>query len=336
MKKQFSLKPAAHTAAVIAAIALSAFADPPTSSTWRMTFDDEFDGTSLDQTKWNPCPWSSSANGRELQGYDAAHGVVADGYLHQICEKKTNTFGGATRTYLSSIITTQNGKFSQRFGYFEARIKPPRTDGMWPAFWTIPADGWPPEADIFELINSGNFGTGSYGTCWFSPSNYPSSCGGVRNKVWQAGGDPRINITSNFHMYGMEWSDTYIKFYFDGAQVGQPVTADCAPTSPHYLILNLAVDHDAAGAGIVLPCTLKVDWVRAYERTGASGVYPAKKPVMAEKSSGKFAFFDLAGRPVNKIAGNKLDRLNRQGVYAAVPYAGKADARECRPMLIVR
>jgi len=189
MKKQFSLKPAAYTAAVIAAIALSAFADPPTSSTWRLTFSDEFNGTSLDLTKWNNSPWTHPANQRELQGYDAAHNVVADGYLYQICEKKTNTFGGATRTYLSGMVTTQNGKFSQRYGYIETRLQPPRADGMWPAFWTLPIDGgWPPESDIFELINTSAFGMVWYGTNWFVPGNYPASGGGTASTHWQGGG----------------------------------------------------------------------------------------------------------------------------------------------------
>ncbi len=52
--------------------------------------------------------------------------------------------------YISGILTTQ-GRFSQKYGYFEIRAKIPVGVGVWPAFWMLADDGgWPPEVDIME------------------------------------------------------------------------------------------------------------------------------------------------------------------------------------------
>src|SRR5260370_18229057 len=64
---------------------------------------------------------------------------------------------GRTRDYTSARLKTQ-GLFSQAYARFEARIKIPAGQGMWPAFWMLGNDissvGWPKcgEVDIMENI----------------------------------------------------------------------------------------------------------------------------------------------------------------------------------------
>ena len=61
------------------------------------------------------------------------------------------------RNYTSARLKTL-GKFSQAYGRFEARMKIPRGQGIWPAFWMLGNDiekpGWPDcgEIDIMENI----------------------------------------------------------------------------------------------------------------------------------------------------------------------------------------
>src|SRR5207253_11510965 len=65
---------------------------------------------------------------------------------------------GTTRDYTSARLKTQ-GLFSQAYGRFEARIKIPAGQGMWPAFWMLGNDigtvGWPKCGDIDFMENIG-------------------------------------------------------------------------------------------------------------------------------------------------------------------------------------
>jgi len=64
--------------------------------------------------------------------------------------------------YTSARLQTK-GKFEQRHARFEARIKIPSGQGMWPAFWMLGNDhdkiGWPAcgEIDIMENIGKESF-----------------------------------------------------------------------------------------------------------------------------------------------------------------------------------
>ena len=136
----------------------SLYADPPANmSGWTMVFNDEFDGNSLDKSKWNPTyNWGHTHNHR---AYCVEENVsVSDGLLRIKGEAKRHPQAPATcksgdktysLDYTSGAIDTR-GKFEVKYGYIEGRFKMPKQLGTWPAFWTL-QDGWPPEIDIFEV-----------------------------------------------------------------------------------------------------------------------------------------------------------------------------------------
>ena len=149
----------------VAAFALLAagvsFAEPPSNfSGWELVFEDNFDGTSLDKTKWNPTyNWGPTHNHR---AYCAEENViVSDGTLKLKGEKKKHPKATGDRSkakfnnkeipvdYTSGAIDTKN-HFEVKYGYIEGRFKAPWQKGTWPAFWTL-QDGWPPEIDILEI-----------------------------------------------------------------------------------------------------------------------------------------------------------------------------------------
>src|SRR5216684_3142847 len=136
---------------------------PAKSTGWTLVWSDEFNGpngSSVDRTKWVVETGGQGWGNQELEYYldRSENASVRDGNLAitALAEKYTGT-AGVTRNYTSGRLKTL-GKFSQAYGRFEARIKIPYGQGMWPAFWMLGDDidkvGWPAcgEIDIMENI----------------------------------------------------------------------------------------------------------------------------------------------------------------------------------------
>ncbi|MEM7600667.1 MAG: glycoside hydrolase family 16 protein, partial [Verrucomicrobiota bacterium] len=128
---------------------LLAQSDEPDSG-WILTFEDEFDGPKLDDSKWTPeDPWEVERN-EELQGYIIQAFHQEGGILRIRCENKPTFYDGEKRDFRSGMMSTTR-KFSQTFGKFEIRCRVPRGRGLWPAFWLLPEPpSWPPEIDVLE------------------------------------------------------------------------------------------------------------------------------------------------------------------------------------------
>jgi beta-glucanase (GH16 family) len=114
---------------------------PPVPGDWVKTFDDEFDGPVIDQTKWNiygPNYWDKKTHWSK-ENLILDHGVARfhfqkkPGY-HNDDPKQRRT------DYACGFLETY-GKWVQRYGYFEARVKLPRAPGLWPTFWLMPDRG---------------------------------------------------------------------------------------------------------------------------------------------------------------------------------------------------
>ena len=114
---------------------------PPVEGDWVKTFDDEFDGTALDETKW-------SATGENYYDkrshYSRANVIVGGGVAKLHYEKKRGFHNDDPKRnptdYATGFLETR-GKWTQRYGYFESRLKLPRAPGLWPAFWMMPDRG---------------------------------------------------------------------------------------------------------------------------------------------------------------------------------------------------
>ncbi len=238
-------------------------------------WSDEFNGTSLDTTKWEVmtgdgcsygvCGWGNN----ELQSYEAANNTVSNGVL-TITAKKQRV---KAKNYTSGRIRTANmpngGQWTN--GRFEARIKLPNGTGMWPAFWMLPTDpteGWPisGEIDILEATGQADmfaFGTIHYGQPW--PDN-----------EWTSG---RIlkqpdSWSADFHEYAVEWEPNEIRWYVDDILYSVKTPSDMSDPSywtfenyQYHFLLNLAVGGSIGGVvdDSMLPQTMEVDYVRVYD-----------------------------------------------------------------------
>jgi len=220
-----------------------------------------------DGTEYGLQGWGNS----EKQYYREENSYVQGGFLH--IEAKLEDFGGSE--YTSSKLVTKD-KFSQAFGRFEARIKLPLGDGLWPAFWMMPQSnvygGWASsgEIDIMEargrLVNEAT-GAIHYGGNW--PNNVYQS--GKQTFSYGEGID-------TFHVYAVEWTDTSIKWYYDDILVWEATewfTEGHAFPAPFdesfFMILNLAVgghfdDHILPVDSIFDEAVVMiVDYVRVYQ-----------------------------------------------------------------------
>lgn len=203
----------------------------------------------------------------ELQFYtDRTENVkVENGYL--LITAKKEDYNGSS--YTSARLTTK-GLFDQAYGRFEARIRLPYGQGIWPAFWLLGANidevGWPKCGEIDIMEYRGQEPTKVLGTV-----HGPGYSGGTSiTKSYNLFND---RFDTGFHIFGIEWGPEYINYYIDDVLYNQitpaDVTGEWVFDHPFYIIINLAVGGDFVGAPnsqTVFPQTMLVDYVRVYKK----------------------------------------------------------------------
>jgi len=163
--------------------------------------------------------------------------------------------------YVSGLLSSERA-FEQKYGYFEARLRLPGGQGVWPAFWLKRAtrhapEGtppWPPEIDIMEHIGTQN----SYHVTshWDLPPDHKRS--GLALHVDAP--------TQRFHTYGVLWGPQRTVFYLDRQPVAQ------IETKPNhhvemFILLNLALGGRWPGpvSQEALPALYEIDWVAVWQ-----------------------------------------------------------------------
>jgi beta-glucanase (GH16 family) len=249
----------------------------PVSSGGALTlvWSEEFNGTRLDPQKWYFESGDGSQYGipgwgnNELQWYLPDSAAISNGAL-VITARRESSNG---KSYTSARINTRD-RFAFKYGRIEARMKLPKGQGLWPAFWLLPQDlaygVWAAsgEIDIAEAVNLGAaggnniFGVIHYGGSW--PNNVSSG------ETYQVATD----VTADFHTYALEWDVAELRWYVDGIlfAVRNSWFSSAAPfPAPFdrrfYILLNVAVGGNLPGApstSTVFPATMEVDYVRVY------------------------------------------------------------------------
>jgi len=244
----------------------------PTFPATQLVFSDEFSGAAgsrVDTGKWTLDP-GTGQNG-EQEYYTNGDNAAMDGQGHLVMTARRETVGG--RDYTSHRMNT-GGKFTFQYGRVEARIKVPKGQGFWPAFWMMGADfltgrPWPynGEIDIMEVLGKDTFT--SYSTLHAPMYNG----GGGYGQSYKAAGN--ADLSADFHVWAAEWDSMGIKFFLDNTQVFYASRETVENTRgawifdhPFYLILNLAVGGDWPGAvdgTTPFPSQMLVDYVRVYQ-----------------------------------------------------------------------
>jgi beta-glucanase (GH16 family) len=257
-------------------------------SGWTLTWSDEFNGpngSSADPSKWTLETGGNGWGNQELEYYtnrlNNAH--QQDGKL-LITALRENFTGadGVRRNYTSARLKTKD-KFAQAYGRFEARIRIPRGQGIWPAFWMLGDDfdtaHWPACGEIDIMENIGKEPAMIHGTI-----HGPGYSGGkgITASYKLPGGK---HFSDDFHIFAVEWEPRAIRFYVDDHLYTTRTPADLPPGTkwvydhPFFVILNVAVGGFWPGkpdASSPFPQTMLVDYVRVYQRTKTPKDRPIK------------------------------------------------------------
>lgn len=244
-----------------------------------LVWSDEFNGSSIDAGNWIYDIGTGAEKGlvgwgnNELQYYtnrseNARIEDFGDGNKGLVIEARKESYQGSA--YTSARLLTQ-GKQSWTYGRIEARIKLPKGQGIWPAFWMLGDNitelAWPLCGEIDIMEYKGQEPGNVHGTIHYGAPAHRYQGGQSKDRI------SGIDFSSDFHVFGIRWSSKEIQWYVDDtvyhiendweSSDGMPAPFD----KPFHILLNVAVGGNFIGspdASTVFPQKMYVDWVRVY------------------------------------------------------------------------
>ena len=105
------------------------------------TLAEDFEGPELDATKWSPYFPNLWGQGMHFSQHNV---ILSEGKLRLRFERKRghqNDDPAQPETDLATGMVTSQGRWRQRYGYFECRAKLPRAPGLWLCFFLLPDRG---------------------------------------------------------------------------------------------------------------------------------------------------------------------------------------------------
>ena len=224
---------------------------PPQGKQWKLVWNDEFDGTALDQSKWEVPP-----DARRRDGWWMRKAVSLDGKGHlaiAALKDGERLVDGCVRT---------RGKFEHAFGYYVARIELQKEVGHWSAFWLY-------NASVGKVGNEGRDGTeiDIMEKPWLDDRvNHALHWDGYGKAHRSAGHVSKApGLLEGFHTYGLLWLPEEYVFYVDGKEVWRTKAGGVCQV-PLYIKLS---DEIGPWGGDIkkakLPDRFLVDYVRVYD-----------------------------------------------------------------------
>jgi beta-glucanase (GH16 family) len=226
---------------------------------YRLVFSDELEGSVLDAAKWSTrAPWNVQwfEDSHQLQAFVAEAVKLGGGVARLVASRSQGNTAG--QPYASGSLTTRR-TFSH--GYFEARVSVPAGKGFWPAFWLTSSTRWPPEWDVFEIVDGVDH---AYA--------HPAAGGKTTFLTGPAGKDGTYTVPNQYgvnHVYGFKWTSTELSWYVDGVLIQRhAANAASGVNDACWLNLSLQVGGDWPGdpdATTPLPSEMRIDYVRVYQ-----------------------------------------------------------------------
>jgi hypothetical protein len=237
-------------------------------------WNDEFDGTAIDESKWVFGGGTEADPSPRRDGFWVREAMVLDGEGHLVMR----TYVKDGKVFDGEIDTS--GKFEHAFGYYEARMDVNKQEGHWGAFWLMGGD-WGEtgkdegaldgvEIDVMERP-------------WSSPetgmlTNHAIHWDGYVEGANTSFASSTPGIMEGFHTFGLWRAEDMYRFYIDGIEVWATEAGGICPL-PLPLILSDEVGSNIFfGAGTLDPAKLPdrtlVDYVRVWDLVAESPAYP--------------------------------------------------------------
>jgi beta-glucanase (GH16 family) len=260
-------------------------AQPAERPGWKLAWSDEFNGpagTPPDPAVWGYDIGDGTANGNrgwgnnELEYYtDSPDNAALDGAGNLVLTARKAETASNLRCYYgpcqytSARLLTAN-KVEFTYGRIEIRVKVPRGNGLWPAFWALGTNinkvGWPKSGEIDIMENIGRQPRRIFGT--IHGPGYSGNAGFTKSL------NLPHDVADDFHVFAIERQPDKIVWYIDDVVYNQATPADVAPdqwvfNQPFFLLLNVAVGGNLGGiVGLdtTFPQTMTVDYVRHYQK----------------------------------------------------------------------
>lgn len=261
---------------------------PPVAGEWVKTFEDNFDGTAYDAAKWNPY---SGNYWDQRVGFSKQNILLnGDGFARLRIEKRAGFHNddpnGKATEFATGWLDTY-GKWTQRYGYYEVRVKLPTAPSMFPAFWLMPERGpadWPKyrrtdtkdggmEFDVFEGQSMWGPYRTTFGMHWDGYVKYHKSAG---TSVHYNRPDK-----DGFLTIGMLWTPGHVSVYSQGRKGGSWDSPRVGSVQSYIMfdMLPGGFEYDPLDPA-TLPADLVIDYVRVWQRKDLAspedGVKPAK------------------------------------------------------------
>lgn len=229
--------------------------------TLSLIWSEEFNSPGApDPGKWGYDLGAGGWGNNELQYYTNRldNAIVSGGTLKIIAQKEA--YNGSP--YTSARLLSKD-KFSFKYGKVEARAKLPAGAGTWPAIWmlgnNITTAGWPACGEIDIMEHRGSELNKIFGTV-----HHPGHSGGNAD-----GGTVTIpNVSTEFHIYGVEWTATSIKFSVDNQVFYTFPNNNTLPFNQNFfLILNVAMGGTFGGAvdPALTSAIMEIDYIKVYQ-----------------------------------------------------------------------
>ena len=251
------------------------------SGEWDLVFHDEFDDDVLDTTKWKYNYPGSFPNG----GHTHNHGayiikeqvrleegkliITAFNERHPDAPDGTEKWFKTPYNWISGAV---HGKKIHSFNkvFIEGKCKAPASSGTWPALWTLNNSGeWPPEIDILEIVDDSNKKHHFYyhytEASWYDEKgshwDHEKSFGGTSTDG---------NKANDYHVYGVDWQESSMAFYYDGNRKGNYTGKKnvIKQAKNMFIIINLAISGWAKDPqwDAQFPAEYSCEWIRVWKR----------------------------------------------------------------------
>ena len=254
----------------------------------RLVWSDEFNGTALDEAKWQV--WGTMFSTDNVYTNDARTTVRVAGGLLRLRVLPTDV-PGKVATLPRGLVTRDRMAF--RYGYLEMLARVPYRRGAWPSFWLsshpkLAKADWTSEIDVFESFASTNAAVANLHK-WKGKAHVMLPGGeGSLKRAYRFPYPESLNW--EFHVYAMDWTPQSITFLVDGEPfmsvpiddahdfASQPLAGMAGFHDPHYVILNNEVFTPGHGwcpeelrlrpEDNPFPIEYEIDWIRLWQGEG--------------------------------------------------------------------